>query len=235
MPKDLDILIVEDELIIAEHISLLLKKEGYNTPRIAQSYTEAIELIQEKTPSIVLTDISLGEEKTGVDLGQLLNTTYRIPFIYITSLHSPEMVKRASLTRPNAYLVKPFKKEDLMVSIELALALQTQPQVENTDETCLVVKDSNATVRIPIKNIVLLKAEENYTAIYTNSQRPRFVRQFLSDLQNQLPAQQFLRIHRSYIVNKKYIAEIHSNYIVIDSFQLPVSRSYRHLLNDVMG
>lgn len=231
MSKSLKILVVEDELIIAEQIALLLVKDGYPRPDIAASYSEAIQMLEVSTPDVVITDISLGEEKTGIDIGQLLNDKYKIPFIYITSLHSAEVVKKASQTRPNSYLVKPFKKEDLGVAIELAYASKERIENFGNSNVFLVVKDSYATVRIPVEDIIMLKAEENYTTINTRNQRPRMIRQFLGELQKQLPEENFLRIHRSYIVNKNFVSEIHNGYIVICNFQLPVSRTYRPQLD----
>ncbi len=114
-------LIVEDELLIAEHISGILTKAGYVNNTIAISVDEAIESIEKHRPDMVLTDIALGNQRTGIDLGQLLFEQYKISFIYITSHSSPEILTKAKHTHPNAFLVKPFKKEDLLVAIELAL------------------------------------------------------------------------------------------------------------------
>ena len=231
MSNALKILVVEDELIIAEQISLLLVKEGYPRPLVAANYDEAVEFLEKETPDIVITDISLGEGKSGIDIGVLLNEQYKIPFIYITSLHSSEVVKKASKTRPNAYLVKPFKKEDLSVAVELAYTSRNKYIREGVSGSVLTVKDSYATIRISVDDIIMLKAEENYTTINTRSQRPRMVRQYLSELLDQLPVELFVRIHRSYVVNKNFISEIHSGHIVIFDFQLPVSRTYRPQLD----
>lgn len=231
MKEQLRIAIIEDDLIIAEHISLLLQKEGYPEPAIAASYSEALSLIESFKPDILLTDISLGEEKSGIELAEYVNQHFKIPVIYITSLHSAEIVKKAAQTQPAAYLIKPCKKEDLMVAMELALVAREQKKSYELSDQVITVKDGSVHVRIPFENIVLLKAEENYTAIYTSTQRPRMVRHFLGDLQSQLPNEDFIRIHRSYVVNKKYISEIHSSHVVIQNFQLPVSRSYRNVIS----
>ncbi|MGB0167323.1 MAG: LytR/AlgR family response regulator transcription factor, partial [Luteibaculum sp.] len=222
------------ELIIAHHIKDLLNKKDYLHTEIAKSYEDAIQQLNTNKYDLVLTDILLGSDKTGIDIGKLLNETYKTPFIYITSLHNKNTVKKASLTRPNAYLVKPFKPEDLFVAVELALANKPRPLSQNGSEM-LTVKDGYTTVRIPTSDIVMLKAEENYTAINTLNQRPRIVRSYLSDLLSELPGENFVRIHRSYVVNKDYVTEVKSGYVVICNFQLPVSRSFapavRNLFN----
>ncbi len=226
------LLIVEDELIISEHISRILKSQGYTSIQIAPSVEAAIVIIEIERPDMVLSDIDFKGTKSGLELGELLNTVYQIPFIYITSHTSANLVRKASLTRPNAYLVKPFKKEDLLVALEIAFynAEQRNPEL-NTDS--LSFKDGTVTVKIPFSEIVLLKAEENYTAINTTKQRPRFVRYYISDLQKKLPDSLFIRIHRSYIINKNYISEIHSDHLVICNFQLPIGRAYKLNIDEI--
>jgi two-component system, LytTR family, response regulator LytT len=231
--ENVDILIIEDELIIAEHLNQMLQKAGFGLCRLATTYDEALQFIEERKPQLVLTDISLGEIKNGIDIGHYLRENHNIPFIYITSLHSSEIVRQASLTKPNAYLVKPIKTEDLIVSVELALAQFSPFAGDLNDTKTLVVRDGGVTIRIPTADIVVLKAEENYTAINLINQRPRMVRQFLTDLQQQLPDDQFIRIHRSYLVNINHITEIHSQHVVIRNFQLPIGRTHRHLLRDI--
>lgn len=233
MTEGANILIVEDELIIAEHIRLMLEMEGYKNVWVAKSYETALSKIQVNKPEVILADISLGNGKSGIDLAKYIKEHLQIPFIFITSLHSKDILRQASETQPHAYLVKPFKKEDLVVAIELATMHPRQPVAESNELNHLTVKDGHSTLRIPLSEIVLLKAEDNYTTINTSHHRPRIVRQYLGDLQSQLPQDQFIRVHRSYIVNRKFISEIHRNYIVILNFQLPVSRSYSHILQEL--
>ena len=115
-----DILIVEDELLIAEMIRELLENAGYKNIRTVVSVEEAVEEIENRKPGLVLSDIELGKSRNGIDLGTLLHFTYFIPFIFITSHKSADIINRAKYTHPNAYIVKPFKSEDLLIAIELA-------------------------------------------------------------------------------------------------------------------
>ena len=98
-------LIVEDELLIAETISDLLKKEGAQNITIVESVEEALSHIETNHTDLVLTDIALGNEQTGIDLGNLLYTKYHIPFIYITSHADKAMINKVKHTRPNGYIV----------------------------------------------------------------------------------------------------------------------------------
>lgn len=232
MINNFNFLIVEDEFLIAETILEILEKAGYSKIRIVASVEEAINEIGINKPTMVLTDINLGKEKSGIDLGKLLHTTYHIPFIYITSHSSPEILGKAKHTRPNAYIVKPFKTEDLLVAIELALFNSTEKTDDNSDSPELIVKEGRTMVRLNCNEIKWLESDSNYTTINLKNGNRRVVRISLSELQQQLPDNQFLRIHKSHIINKKYVTEIKTNNIMLDTIELPVGRSYQQIVLD---
>jgi two-component system response regulator LytT len=227
--KENSFLIVEDELIIAEHISTILTNAGYVKNFIAMSVDEALEVIDKQKPDMVLTDISLGLSRTGIDLGKLLFEKYKIPFIYITSHSSPDILFKAKQTHPNAYLVKPFKKEDIIVAVELAL-FNAGFDTKTNEEACLLIKDGHVLARIPHAEIIWLQAEGNYTAIYTTHNKKRLVRTLITELLRQLPAKDFLRIHKSYAVNRIFVTELQSGIIVLKDIKLPVGRTYQEIL-----
>lgn len=226
-------LIVEDEMIIAETIREILEREGCKEIMMADSVEEAQEAISTKRPTLVLTDIALGKDKTGIDLGNLLISQYKIPFIYITSHYSPDILEKAKHTRPNAYIVKPFKNQDLVVAIELALfnIQQTPPGTDLLEE--LTVKEGRAIVHIPYTNIRWFETDGNYTTINLVDNKRRVIRKPLSELQEQLPSSAFIRIHKSFLVNKKYISEIRASHIVVGTQELPVGRTYQQALSDL--
>lgn len=222
-----DFLIVEDEFLIAETISEILIRVGCSKIRIVSSVEDALEEIKICKPTMVLTDINLGQEKSGIDLGKLLHEQYQIPFIYITSHSSPEILGKAKHTRPNAYIVKPFKNEDLIVAIELALFNSGSPKDNTTDNSELIVKEGRAIVRLNANDIKWMETEGNYTTINLVEAKRRVVRIPISELQLQLSSQQFVRIHKSYLVNKKYITEIRTNSILIKDLELPIGRAFQ--------
>jgi DNA-binding LytR/AlgR family response regulator len=227
-----DFLIVEDEFLIAETISEILTNIGCSKIRMVSTVEEAIAEIEFRKPQIVLTDINLGREKTGIDLGNLLHTKYHIPFIYITSHSSPEILGKAKHTRPNAYIIKPFKNEDLMVAIELALFNSTTNINNASAYQELIVKEGRAIVRLNCDDIKWMETEGNYTTINLVDAKRRVVRIPISELQQQLPTQQFVRIHKSYLINKKYITEVRTNSVIIQENELPIGRAYQAFVSD---
>jgi len=225
-------LIVEDEFLIAENTAEILERAGYKHIRTASTVDEAIAEIEREAPTMVLTDIALGQAKSGIDLGALLHEKYRIPFIYITSHSSPEILGQAKHTRPNAYIIKPFKNEDLLVAIELALFNTDTGGDTGNESEDLLVKEGRAMVRLPHESIMWMEADGNYTTIHVNNQKRRVVRTPISELQEQLPDRQFIRIHKSFLVNYNYVNQVRSGSLMINAaMELPIGRTYQDSVN----
>ena len=226
-------LIVEDELLIAETISEFLKKEGAQNITIVESVEEALSHIETNHTDLVLTDIALGNEQTGIDLGNLLYTKYHIPFIYITSHADKAMINKVKHTRPNGYIVKPFKKDDLLVAIELALYNTANAPLKSNENNELIVKDGRALVKLFHDNIVWLEADGNYTTIHLINNKRHVIRTTLTEMEEQLPSDNFIRIHKSYVVNKKHITEVRANNVIIDQKELAIGRTFQQNLVNV--
>lgn len=79
------VLIVEDEVIIADNIRDTLKNLDYNVFEPAINFTEAIETIKSEKPDIAILDVQLSDKKTGIDLAKVISEQYNFPFIFLTS------------------------------------------------------------------------------------------------------------------------------------------------------
>lgn len=115
------IFIVEDDPIIAQMISWRLQKLGYEVKGSAQTGEDALAQIRNVIPDLVLIDIMLKGEMDGIELGARITKEYGIPFIFLTAHSDNETLGRAIETNPSGFLLKPFKDEELRVSIEVAL------------------------------------------------------------------------------------------------------------------
>ena len=115
------ILIVEDEPIIAEDLSMILQKAGYQIVGIANDGSTALDLLHSQHPEIVLLDIALDSSMSGIDIAKVINEKYHIPFIFITSFSDKHTLEQAKNVYPHGYIVKPFKKKDILANIEIAL------------------------------------------------------------------------------------------------------------------
>ena len=116
------ILIVEDEVAIACDIAFNLEANGFSIVDVVYSAEEAIIVLDKKEVDLVMLDISLAGEMTGLDLAESLDIEYDIPFIFLTSYSDNDTIQKASECFPASYLVKPFKENDLAPAVKIALA-----------------------------------------------------------------------------------------------------------------
>lgn len=119
-------LIVEDEPLIAEDIRFFLGNIDYSVAGIAHSSIKALDYLATRNPDAVLLDISIKGPMDGIEIGELINEKYQIPFIYLTSHADSATVERAKHTLPYGYIVKPFDERDLLSSIEMAVFRHAQ-------------------------------------------------------------------------------------------------------------
>src|SRR5919106_186047 len=115
------IMVVEDESIIAEDIQAMLESLGYTVPAIAFSGEEALRKAVETHPDLVLMDIVLKGKMDGVEAAEYLRTHQHLPVIYVTAYADDKTLRRAKITEPFGYILKPLDERALYTAIELAL------------------------------------------------------------------------------------------------------------------
>ncbi len=113
------ILIVEDEPVVAEDIRLTIEQAGYEFCGIAPSVNRALELVKQQKPCLVLVDIFLKGNLSGLDLAFELNEK-DIPFVYLSTNYDHEIMEVAKRTQPYGFLVKPIRKKDLLIALDIA-------------------------------------------------------------------------------------------------------------------
>ena len=115
------ILVVEDESVVALDLQTRLKRLGYTVPAVAASGEDAIRKAEELRPDLVLMDIRLRGEMDGIEAAEQIRARVSIPVIYLTAYTDEATLQRAKVTDPFGYLLKPFKERELHTTIELAL------------------------------------------------------------------------------------------------------------------
>ncbi len=115
------ILIVEDESIVALDIKRRLEKLGYQVTGMAARAQQAMTLIEDDLPDVILMDIHLKDSMDGIDIANVINQKYQVPVIFITAYSEDTTVGRASQARPYGYLLKPFSERDLYAVIKISL------------------------------------------------------------------------------------------------------------------
>jgi DNA-binding NarL/FixJ family response regulator len=116
------ILIIEDEIIIARFIERQLQANFTCETRIAISAAEARTAMDEMLPHLLLCDIHLEEELTGIDLVIALRRRYAFEVIYITSYQNRNIIEKAASTHPANYIIKPIDESQLFTGVQLVIS-----------------------------------------------------------------------------------------------------------------
>ena len=230
------ILIVEDEIIIADNICDILEELGYQALEPAINYTEAIETIEKETPDIAILDIQLSGSKTGIDLANTINQKYNFPYIFLTSNSDSATISQAKQVTPSAFLVKPFTKEELYSSIEIALFNFTKKVGQINDENLIIkdalfLKDKGVYIKIHFNDIIYLKSSHVYVDIILKDGRVQVVRISLNDVITKL-SEKFIRVHRGYIINLDYLEQIDNASLKINKEIIPIGKKYKETILD---
>jgi len=220
----LRILIVEDDLIIASDIEMILNESGYEVIGIATNYPDALSVIASKQPDLILLDINLEGDADGVILAEDINRKFQIPFIYLTSNTDPLTINRVKRTNPAGFIVKPFNEKDILTNIEI-VSFNRKKQVEKPIVEDFFIKENGSLIKLKTTSIMFAKADENYTKIFTD-ENDYLISTTLKKLVEILNTTPFIRIHRSYIVNTNYIDRIQNGYVFIGKHHLPIGRRY---------
>ena len=157
--KLINILIVEDELLIAKNLSPKLEKLGYQIADIVSSGADAIQRARELRPDLILMDIVIKGDIDGIETAAIINQELDIPIIYTTAYADDETLQRAEKTGSYGYLLKPFKEREMHATIKIALSKHQEA--------------------VSLKKIMALAAEKN-------ENRARFISMAYHDLNTPL-------------------------------------------------
>ena len=251
MEQPIRILIVEDNVIIADDMQSMLEEIGYEIVDNVIVYEQAVEVLKNNPVDLVLIDIILASDKTGIDLGKHIREKYDIPFIFVTSNSDRATVENAKTVQPNGYLVKPFEQQDLYTSIEIALSNFEQrkkggspqgPEEEVGEgftsnsvlKDSIFVKKQHLYYRIYFDDIRFIKADNVYLEVNTKDKK-FLVRSPLKTYLEKLPRNKFYRAHKSYIVNVDHIDAINSKDILINETLIPISKDFKEFIISSMN
>ena len=132
-----EILIVEDEAIVAKHIKMCLTQFNYESIGIASTGEDAVRMTETFRPNLVLMDIKLKGAMDGIDVAQQLRNRFNTPVLFLTAYSSQDLLDRAKVTQPYGYLLKPFNDRELHSSIEMALYKHNAETVLHNNQTRL--------------------------------------------------------------------------------------------------
>lgn len=243
----INVLVVEDESIVSKDIQHSLKKLGYNVVGASPTGEKAIELAGSEKPDIVLMDIMLKGEMSGIEAASQIKEKYSIPVIFLTAYADESTLSKAKITEPYGYVLKPFKEIDLHTTIEMAIYKHGKEQevmkerdllfsiVENKDSSSkdfIFVKSNSKLVKLKTSDIYYIEALKDYVVIHTVDARYT-IHSTMKDIDAKMGDEDFVRVHRSYIVRLDKIATIEYPNLTLENLDkiIPIGGSYREDLN----
>ncbi|WDF48209.1 response regulator transcription factor [Chryseobacterium sp. KACC 21268] len=212
------ILIVEDEVLIADYINDILESNGCSRISMAHSVTEAREKMETFQPDIILMDINLEGHYEGIELSKLKRKDASV--IFITGQSDSKTVEDALSISPDSYLTKPIREIELITALKII--------INKKQKQYLFVKDGYADIKLIIQDIIYIEVDRNYLDIFTINRKVT-VRKTLQEFGKELPST-FKQIHRSIVINTDLIEEISSDEVLVKGFRLPVSRHFKQNL-----
>jgi DNA-binding LytR/AlgR family response regulator len=237
----INILITEDESIVAKDIQMSLKKLGYNVVGICNNGEDAIRTAEELRPDIVLMDIMLKGDMSGIEAADQIRKRLNIPIIFLTAYADESTLSKAKITEPYGYIIKPFKEIDLRTTIEMALYKHQKEDevkkerdflysiVENKDAKDIIfVKSNSRLVKVRTKDIYFVEALKDYVVINTSNARYT-IHSTMKDIERKLSPNEFIRVHRSFIVRIDKIVAIEQPNLILEDEKkpIPIGGSYK--------
>ena len=237
----INILITEDESIVAKDIQMSLKKLGYNVIGICNNGDDSIRTAEEQRPDIILMDIMLKGDMSGIEAADQIRKRLNIPIIFLTAYADESTLSKAKITEPYGYIIKPFKEIDLRTTIEMALYKHQKEDevkkerdflysiVENKDAKDIIfVKSNSRLVKVRTKDIYFVEALKDYVVINTSNARYT-IHSTMKDIERKLSPNEFIRVHRSFIVRIDKIVAIEQPNLILEDEKkpIPIGGSYK--------
>lgn len=226
MPK---ILVIEDDPIDLISIKAKIKALGYTDPVTADHSADFNLLIQQTNPQLIISDIYCDHKPVGLNMIEICDLL-DIPLILVTADTRVETYNLACKNHRVTYLVKPFHHLTLQTCIDMVTSgVNIMAPAEG--DYCYVKDYKNNKVKLCYKDILFIRAEGNFCYIqcsHVNYMIRMSLAHFISELSDQ-----FVQVHKSFIVNKLHVEKIANNHVVIIKQEIPIGRKYRSVVSEL--
>ena len=225
-------MVVEDEMIIAAKVGMFLTELGYEVTAMLPGAKEALAHLENHRPDMALLDIQLNGPMDGIALAREIREKHQLPVIFLTANADDATFQRAKAAQPFAFLQKPFRKNELKRTLELAIARMASQEVEapekenENDGFCLddriFIRHNDKMVKVMFADILHVAADRSYCRIATTD-KEYLLTMPMKRLEDKLPPTSFQRIHRSHIVNLLRVEAVSDGMVIIGNENLPLS------------
>ena len=224
---NLRILLVEDDPTHKMILVNTLNLYGDNEIDVVESYQEALELLSCELFDVVIIDIFIAGNKTGVALGQYIKQKYGIPFIYISSNLNQHLHEIMKDTGPSAIISKPIEAESFISNIKLAVHHNKKEENKQSNiSDRIFIKKDGIFDKILLEEITYVESDHVYLKIFTKDGARITVRGRLKDFLTRFP-NTFFQINRGCVINQTYIDHFDKHHITVNNRILNIGRKFK--------
>lgn len=227
------LLIVEDDPLAAKDLTHKLNILGFSDIVTAYSAKEAKKLVELNTPDLLIVDINLGSDESGIDLGYWLDAR-GYSYFYLSGKQDTVTFLKSTQTDSVINLEKPVSLSTLRNTLHIVTKSTNRTQKVSEK---IIIPTSEGIHLISLENILYLKAARAYSEIYLTKSGKRLLASIsLAQLMERNPSPKIIRIHRSHAVNVDYVTLRKGNILVIgeDAITLDIGRSYRDEIDNIL-
>lgn len=228
-------LIVDDEPIAISVLENYVSKTPFlNLKGKCLSASQALEIMGHESIDLIFLDIQM-PDINGLELSKSLGDSVKIIFTTAFEQYALDGFKVNALD----YLLKPFNYEEFLKAALKAKTwfdLKKRPDAILSEKDSLLVNSEYKLIKISLKDILYIEGLKDYVKIFIeNAPRPVMTLMTMKGLEEQLPSTQFMRVHRSYIVNLNRIQAIERSGIVINKMIIPIADKYKEVFNQYLA
>ncbi|MBQ2851911.1 MAG: response regulator transcription factor [Bacteroidales bacterium] len=227
MKRKYNVLIVDDEFLARKLLSEYVSKVDYlQLIDTCSDATKAMEVLHKEQIDILLLDIQM-PDISGMEMLKLID---KKPSVILTTAYSEYAVDAFSLGVID-YLLKPFDYARFLQAINKAVNINTSTTVANTDMSndYLMVKADYKLYKVNYDDLLFIEGQHEYVTFHTKAKRITALYS-LKNLEDTLPKDRFVRVHKSFIVSIKNIEDIDKTNVSVAGNKIPVGASYRDAL-----
>lgn len=231
------VLVVEDEVIVAEELVQLLQIEGYEVIGRATDAAQALQLCRQNPPDIALLDINIDGDRNGITLANELTKLQEMAIIFLTAYDDKKYIKQAAELNAHSFIIKPFQSKSLLASVRMAAESLAMDNHASEEKVLLgdriFIKTGDRFHKVMIDDVTYGEAVGSYTKLRINGEYTTIAIN-LKKFMDRITSPLFVRVHRSYVINISKVDSINGNTIYMGKHQIPMSSSYREqLLNKI--
>lgn len=218
----MNILIVEDDVLISEELALLLEDLNHTVLHIAPNAKRAISYMQKGIAiDLIFLDITMNGTPQGFEVAQFIDENISVPYIFLTSHADKLTVQDAARFNSLTYLLKPFTHEMIFSTLEIHREF-----IEKANKRKIILKDGISSVVIAVSDVCFVKSDDVYLEIHSKESRIT-TRNSLKGFRGTYLDDNFIQIHRSYIVNLQHVTRYSATSLFVNNTELPVSRKFK--------